>query len=57
MKNFVRCLFGVHDWKVLQVYDMEGYDKKVGVVYILQCQKCGKVKTLNVRTFIPYETR
>lgn len=50
MLNLIKwLLFGhIHTWKILKVHDLKMMTGSVGSRYVLQCEKCGIVKKVDI---------
>ena len=55
MSNDFKCFIGLHKYKLLETKDLTNpYGARLGLVYVLQCTNCGKVKEHSVYTDTNY---
>lgn len=54
MKNFIKCFLGVHNYEIIDTYELEDCNRKIGKVYVCKCNNCGKLKIFNVKTFTTF---
>ena len=58
MTEWIKCLFR-HDWKIIGRHCINYYDRDVGhmeivsygTIFLLQCQRCGKIKSKELKGY------
>lgn len=47
--NRLKCIFGIHDWKVIRRFPYENVYNELMEDKIVECRRCGKTKTKTSR--------